>query len=198
MPILNARQQIILGLVLVLAMILTRAHTFSSLQHFPETSWAVFFLAGVFLTRAWWFAAYCALAAGIDYVAITYGGVSSFCVTPAYAMLLPCFAALWLGGRWYALGHRDHLSSLPRLGLAVLVSAFAAELFSSGGFYFLGGRFAEPTLTEFIPRLVMYFPGGLAAMALYVAVAALGYSAFTVSRSSDADSLHPRSSGRKS
>lgn len=194
LPTLTSRQQLMLGLLLALTMILTRPHNFSSLHHLPGTSWAVFFLAGIFLSQFRWFIIFGALAAAIDYVFITWFGVSSFCVTPAYVMLLPCFAALWLGGRWYARGHHDRLVSLARLAVAVLVSAFVAELFSSGGFYFLGGRFVDPTVAEFIPRLVQYFPGGLAAMALYVAVAALMYAAFVVVNRSDTEasrtSLH--------
>lgn len=197
MPTLNTRQQLILGLLLALTMIMTRPHAFASLHHLPGTSWAVFFLAGVFLGRVWPFAAFCILAAAIDYVAIRFGGVSSFCVTPAYAMQLPAFSALWLGGRWYAHHHRDRLASLPRLASAVLASAIVAELFSSGGFYFLGGRFAEPTLAGFLPRLMDYFPGMLGALLLYVAVAAVTYTAWTVARRPDADGPRTLSHGMK-
>lgn len=177
---LTTRQQLVLGLLLALSMALTRPHTLSSVHHLPGTSWAVFFLAGVFIRGTWPFLAYCGLAATIDYVAIVFGGVSSFCVTPAYALLLPAFGSLWLGGRWYAQQHHDSLATLPRLAAAVLVSAFVAELFSSGGFYFLGGRYPHPSLTEFMPRLARYFPDMLGVMAVYVAIAAVIYAAWAV------------------
>lgn len=190
MPLLlTARQQLLLALVLGLSMILTRPHTLASMHHLPGTSWAVFFLAGVFMQRAWPYFVYCGLAALIDQVAITYAGVSDFCVTPAYALLLPAYAALWLGGRWYARGHREHVATLPRLALAVAASALVAELLSSGGFYFLGGRFDSPTLAEFLPRLPIYFPRALLAMAFYVATAALLYAAWAVWRRSGAEGL---------
>ncbi len=197
LPTLTSRQQFALGLLLALTMILTRPHTLSSVHHLPGTSWAVFFLAGIFIRRAWPFYAYCGLAAAIDYVAITFGGVSSFCVTPAYAMLLPAFGTLWLGGRWYARQHRDSLATLPRLAVAVVGSAFVAELFSSGGFYFLGGRYAEPTLAEFLPRLANYFPGMLGAMALYVVAAAVAYAAWATTQRPDADGPRTLSPGMK-
>lgn len=184
---LTSRQQLALGLLLALTMILSRPHTISSLHHLPGTSWAVFFLGGLFIRQVWFFCAFCGLAAAIDYAAITFGSVSSFCVTPAYAMLLPCFGTLWLGGRWYARGHRDSFATLPRLTLAVVASAFIAELFSSGGFYFLGGRYTEPTLAEFLPRLAKYFPGMLGAMTLYVGVAAVAYVAWAMTRRRDAE-----------
>ncbi|MBL8473363.1 MAG: hypothetical protein KF778_03675 [Rhodocyclaceae bacterium] len=181
MPIkLTSRQQLALGLVLGLTMILTRPHSFNSLHHLPGTSWAVFFLAGLFIQRAGLFFAYCGLAAAIDYAAITYAGVSNYCVTPAYAMLLPAYGALWLGGRWYARAHADAVATLPRLALAVAGAALVAELFSSGGFYFLGGRFAEPTLAEFSARLVRYFPHNLGTLAMYVTTAAVVYAAWAV------------------
>lgn len=192
---LTPRQQLALGLVLALSMILTRPHTLSALHHLPGTSWAVLFLAGIFMRRAWPFYAYCGLAAAIDYLAITYGGVADFCVTPAYAMQLPAFGMLWLGGRWYARRQRDSLATVPRLAVAVVASALLAELLSSGGFYFLGGRFADPTLVEFLPRLVAYFPAMLGAMALYVGVGALVYAAWAVAHRPEPGDSRARPSG---
>lgn len=170
------RRPIYLALALALLMTLTRSHHFAGIDRLPDASWAVFFLAGFAIRRASALPLLCLLAAAVDYVAIEWGGVSSFCVTPAYAMLLPAYGVLWLGGRWYAARHRDAWSTLLPLAAAVLTSALLAELLSSGGFYFLGGRFAEPTLAGFLPRLALYFPGMLGAMALYVGLAALAYA----------------------
>lgn len=50
---LSTRYQIIIGLVLALFMVITRGHHFASLQNVPSASWAVFFLAGVYLRSAW-------------------------------------------------------------------------------------------------------------------------------------------------
>lgn len=71
-------------------MILTRPHSYPSMEHLSGTSRAVFFIAGVFIRRAWLFYAFCGLAAAIDSLAITFGGVANFCITSAYGMLLPC------------------------------------------------------------------------------------------------------------
>ncbi len=182
MPELSHRQQLGLILLLALSMIMTRPHNLSSLHHFPATSWAVFFILGVLVRRFWPFIAMTALAVAIDYIAITWFSVSDFCVTTGYVMLAPAFLSLWLGGRWYANQHRDSLTTLPVLAIAVILSAFAAELFSSGGFYFLGGRFADPTIAGFLPRLAQYFPGMLGTMAMYVTAATLIYSAWLFSR----------------
>lgn len=48
-----------------------------------------------------------------------------------------------------------------------------AEILSSGGFYFLGGRFADPTLAGFVPRLIDYFPLTLESTLVWTAVAVL-------------------------
>lgn len=185
MPNLSSRQQLSVGIALLVLMAATRSHHFVGALHLlPDASWAVFFLAGALLGRAWQFALFCILAAGIDWVAINLAGVSGFCVTPAYAMLLPAYGALWLAGRWFAQQRR--IALLPFLG-AALVSAVAAELFSSGGFYFLGGRFAEPSLVEFLQREAEYFPAMAGAMMLYLGLAALAYLPFAKRQHGDAD-----------
>jgi hypothetical protein len=172
---LSVRNQWLVGVGLAALMALTRSQHFAGLHHLPEASWAVFFLAGVYLSRSWAFPALCLGAAAVDYVAIAYGGTSGFCVTPAYAMLVPAYGGLWLAGRWYARHHRDAVSTvLPLIG-SVLVGAVLAELFSSGGFYLFSGYFAAPSIAEFAARVAQYFPAYLGALALYVGIAALAH-----------------------
>jgi hypothetical protein len=181
------RTQILIGLSLALLLAATRSHHFMSFNHLPDASWAVLFLAGAYVRPRWVFAGLAALAVAVDWVAINLGGVSSFCVTPAYALLLPAYGALWLGGRWYANHHRNALATLPPLAAATLVSAFAAELLSSGGFYFLGGYYPDASLAGFLPRLVAYFPGTLGAMSLYVGLAAVLHATRVTRRTGDAE-----------
>lgn len=173
MQAISSRNQVVIGLGLAALMALTRSQHFAGLHHLPEASWAVFFLAGVYLSRGWAFPALCLGAAAVDYVAIAYGGTSGFCVTPAYAMLVPAYGALWLAGRWYAKHHREALATLLPLIGSVLVGAMLAELFSSGGFYLFSGYFAAPGIAEFAARVAQYFPAYLGALALYVGIAAL-------------------------
>lgn len=173
MTTLTSRRQTIIGLLLAAFMAATRSHHFAGLHHLPDASWAVFFLAGFYLRPAWAFASLSLLAVTSDYVAITWGGVSSFCVSPAYAMLLPAYGALWLAGRWYGRQHRERIATLIPLALVALGGAAACELISSGSFYFYSGRFADPTLAEFLPRLAKYFPHALSSLALYLGAAAL-------------------------
>jgi hypothetical protein len=182
MPALGQRQQLAVGLALALLMTAARGNHAGILSQLPGASWAVFFLAGVYLRPRWAFAALMAQAVVIDAIAVGWAGVSDYCLTPAYGMLLPAYAGLWLAGRWYVARHALSLRSLVRLAAAVLAGAASCELLASGGFYFLSGRFAEPTLAEFGRRLAQYFPQDLQAMALWIGFAALVHVALAAMR----------------
>ncbi|HEY6898797.1 MAG TPA: hypothetical protein VI279_16180 [Rhodocyclaceae bacterium] len=172
MPIASPRQQLAIGASLGLLLIASRGYHFQSLQNvLPSASWAVFFLAGVYLRPLLGFALLLALAAATDYVAIVWGGVSDFCVSPAYAALLPAYGCLWLAGRAYAA--RRGAAAIAPLSLAAsaILGSALCELISSGSFYVFSGRFAQPALAEFAARSAEYFPAALYGMAFWIAVA---------------------------
>jgi hypothetical protein len=126
-------------------------------------------------------------AALLDFAAINFQGVSSFCMSPAYIALIPAYGALWFTGRWFA-GHLAiTFRSLGELVVAVTGSAAIAEIISSGSFYFYSGRFTDASLAGFAPRFLEYFPGNLATMSLYVAFAAVLYAIIVQVRSLIAD-----------
>jgi len=179
---LTQRHQMILALSLALAMLATRGHHDFTPVHLPDATRAIFFLAGLCLRPRWLFAGFFLLAAAIDYVSITWGGVSSFCVTGAYVFLVPAYGALWFAGRSYrgtgSLSWRD----MPFLSLYALAGLVVSELLSSGGFYFFSGRYVDPTLGEFAGRLATYLPGNLQTLALYLGLSALVYGLFSLLR----------------
>ena len=168
---LTTRQQIFIGFALVVMMLLTRSHHWASIHALPDASWAIFFLLGVYVRALWVVPVLIAASVIIDYAAITWGGVSDFCVSPAYWLLIPAYAVLFAGGRFYARGHRLSLMGLLRLMGVALAVVVVAELLTSGGFYFFSGRFADPTLVGLIPRLEKYVPPMLSTFALYLGVA---------------------------
>lgn len=177
---LSPRSQLIVGVALALLMAMTRGHHFATLN-LPSASWAVFFLAGVLLRPRWVFPALFLEASLFDFVAIGWMGVSDWCLSPAYWLLVPAYGSLWLGGRIFAALQRDSLDkldSLAGLGLAVVASAFVCYLFSGGGFYFFSGRYPEPAFAEFVQRLLAYYPRNLGNLALYVGLAAAIYAGF--------------------
>jgi hypothetical protein len=175
---LSNRDQVLIGTALALLLVATRGQHFATLHSLPGASWAVFFLAGVYLRPLWGLPGLLALTWVLDFAAYKWAGASRFCLTPAYVFLVPAYASLWLAGRSYALRHRFTWRTLAPLAAAVLIGAAACELFSSGGFYFFSGRFAEPTVAEFGARLLKYFPAYLQSLAFYIGIAALAHVLF--------------------
>jgi len=88
-------------------------------------------------------------------------------------MLLPAYASLWAAGRWYAGQHRFAPSTIAPLAASAFLAAVVCEAFASGGFYWLSGRFADPTVAEFVAREARYFPAYLATMLFWLCIFAL-------------------------
>lgn len=175
---LSSRNQLYLGLFLAVLLLGTRSTHFTALHHLPSAAWAVFFLVGVFLRPAWAFPLFYGAVSISDILSIALSDGPHYCVfTPAYAMLLPAFGALWFAGRLYARFHQDRLATLPFLTVTVLIGAVVAELLSSGGFYVFSGRFADPTFAEFGTRFVRYFPANLKLISIYMGFAVILYVA---------------------
>ncbi|MEJ2692403.1 MAG: hypothetical protein P8166_04910 [Candidatus Thiodiazotropha sp.] len=174
--------QTLLAIFLALLMLGSRGHHDLTPIHLPDASWAIFFLLGLYLRSSALLAGFFLLAAVMDYVAITWGGVSSFCVTGAYLFLIPAYGSLWLAGRSYSGMRSASWRGMMPLALHALAGTLVCELISSGGFYFFSGRFAEPTLAEFSDRFLIYLPGNLQAVALYLGLAALMHWLFSLAR----------------
>jgi len=165
---LSTKNQWLVGGILLLAMLITRAHV---TDHLLDASWAVFFLAGFYLRNVLAFGVFMAVAVAIDYVAITKFGVSDFCVSQAYVALVPAYGALFVAGRWFSSAWQgETLATLGKLVLAVVVGFAVSEVISSGSFYAFSGKFAEFSAVELGGRLVKYAPHGLYVTGLYVTV----------------------------
>lgn len=184
MPRKISTQSLAIALVIALMVIVTRGHHFASIDFLPSASYAAFFIAGYYLRSTMMFVALLVLCASLDMAAVTWGGVSNFCVTPAYGFLLPAYGTMWLAGRWTAANTGWQFTSLFKLAGVVAASAAIAELFSSGGFYFFGGRYANPTLVEFGARLVKYYPKQLEAIAFWIVVALIAHVVFGLAKRS--------------
>ncbi len=191
MLMLSIRSQILIGAVLAVLLIATRGQHFASLHSLPGASWAVFFLAGVYLRPRWVLPALLAFVWGLDFAPYLLSGASlteivgggqAFCLTPSYFFLLPAYGTLWFAGRWYAQRYCFAWRTLLPLSAALLLGAAFCGLLSSGGFYFFSGRFAEPTLGEFAARLTTYFPRYLQSLAFYVGMAAVVHGLFGLLR----------------
>ncbi len=173
------RQQLLLGLILAALMAATRGQHFAVLS-LPDASLAVFFLAGVWLRPAWAFAALFAVSTLIDAVAVGWAGVGAACITPAYAMLVPAYGALWAAGRWYAGRHVHAWSTLAPLVLAAVLGGTVSEVFSTGGYYFFSGTFPAPSLEGLFAGVAKYLPATLTHLAFYLGLASLAWLALTL------------------
>jgi hypothetical protein len=167
-----------LGALAVLAavMLFTRTHWLSQVIHLPETSLASFFILGYLVRSPLAYAALFVLGFAIDVVVMYYLGGSGFCFTPAYWMLVPAYGVMWFAGRFSAERLGWTLSALPATAALLVGAAFVLQLCSSGGFYFLGGRYEDPTIAGFLPRIQRYFPGTLLATLLWSGVGAAVYA----------------------
>lgn len=167
----SPRAQAVIGLSLAALMAATRFHHFGDALHLPDASWALFFLAGFYLSPAWLLGLLLE-AVAIDLAAVGWMGVSAYCLTPAYAGLQLAHLALWAGGRLASRRPAGSLAALPQAGIALGATALAFVL-SNGSFYWLGGRVAEGNLLQFAQTFVDYGPRFLASTLAYLAGAAL-------------------------
>jgi hypothetical protein len=164
-----ATRWILLGLAG--AMAATRFHHADAVAALPDASLAVFFLAGLYLRQAWSFALLLAGAFLIDYLAIRYGGVSDWCVTPAYIFLVPTYAALWGAGRACAPHGAFGLSALRRTSILLIGGTTLAFLVSNGSFYLFSGRFPSLDWTQYGLEMARHYPAYLVSTVLYSASA---------------------------
>lgn len=165
-----------LAAALAAVMIATRFHHFGTALHLPDASMALFVIGGLWLRRHLAFVAFMALAVALDAVSVTYAGVSDFCVTAAYAFLLPACAVLWYAGRaWSARMSAAPMALAGAFAVALAASALSFAI-SNGSFYWLGGRYAHPHMGEYLARLWQWGPLFVRTTLAYVAVALAGYA----------------------
>ena len=168
------RRELFAAAVLAAAMWMTRSHQiddhFGSFIDLPDTSWAVFFIAGLLGLR-WWAPAALMLNAGvIDYLALL-AGVSDYCVTPAYPFLAPTYLVLWASGRWSGVDFNAPARTFVRVALALLLGVTGAFLVSNASFYALGGYFASTTPLQYANAVLQYLPHFMGSTAAYTVVA---------------------------
>jgi hypothetical protein len=160
---------------LMLLMAATRYNHFGSALTLPDASYAVFFLGGLFLGRVR--GALVALglllieAALVDYYAINFRGVSGWCVTSAYSLLVFAYGALWFVGRWYAPRHKLTGKGLAGLFAAAVAAGSAAFVIANASFYLLAGYFDSMGVAEYAGRVAQYYTSYVAVAVMYVCTA---------------------------
>ena len=175
-------------LILALVMLATRINHFGAL---PDASWAVFFVAGFYLSSGvsakiarGAFAALMALAVLIDYAVISAQGLSfwsHYCVSPAYWFLLPSYAALWFGGAWLRTHYTGlHAREAGLLLASVVVAASVCYLLSNGSFYWVSASVPARSFGGWMINLGDWYLPYLRTTLIYVGVAAALHVATTL------------------
>lgn len=166
--------QMMLFLILVLSMTATRYHHFSSVLHIADTSWAVFFLAGLYLRARWMLVALLTLAVVIDLAAVWVNGLGvTGCFSPAYPGLLLAYVALWGAGRMSLLTWRTHdsaMASLLSIAGWLTLGVLAAFAISNLSFWAWSGHFTTMTVSEYFQRVIGYLGHYMASTSLYVGI----------------------------
>lgn len=172
---LSTPQRIAIFSVLALAMAATRFHHFATV---PDASWAVFFVAGFYLRGSvrWAFPLLMALAVAVDILVVTGQGGdfwTHYCVSPAYWMLLPAYAALWFGGSWLRKRYDGiTLATLGRFVSSLLVAATLCYLVSNGSFYWLSPMVTERSFGGWFKNLGDWYLTFVGTTATYAGIAA--------------------------
>ncbi|MBK9325994.1 MAG: hypothetical protein KBF24_09705 [Thiobacillaceae bacterium] len=173
-PRCQPRTQALLGFSLMAFMLATRFHHFGDALHLPDASWALFFLAGFYLSPAWLLGLMLE-AVAIDVAAVGWMGVSGYCLTPAYAGLQLAHLALWTGGRLSSRQIGADAAAVARMAGLALGATVLAFVISNASFYWFGGRVADTSLAQFARTFVDYGPRFLSSTLIYLLVAALAH-----------------------
>lgn len=175
-------RDVVIGLLFAVAMWLTRSHEIVSVLAFPDVTWAAFFLAGIFTRRLFLPALLLINAALIDYVAIVHGGVSDYCVTPAYVFLIPTYLTLWGCGRWVQLEPVGTWRSLVRSAIALPIGVLGAFFISNASFYAFSGYFREMSAVTYAASVARYLPSYFEGTLIYAGVVLGSFAAWRTAR----------------
>lgn len=149
------------ALALALVMAVTRLGHFGEYGGPLDASWAVFFLAGLWLRDLRLFPGFFLLAWVTDLAAFALGTPTN-CYSIAYLFLIPAYGALWMAGRWASEG------GFARVTAAVVAGAAATFAIANAGMFLLAPSPSAPDAASFVAAVLGYFPGYLATTTIYV------------------------------
>lgn len=151
----------------MLLMVMTRIHHFGAITSLPDASLAVFFFAGLYLRNRLVFPLLMVEAAVIDYFVINVGGVSDWCVSPAYLFLIPTYAVMWEAGRFSADKLTYSVQKLGQLFLTIVLATTVAFIISNWSFYAFSGKFETMSFVSYVSETAKYFSSYLSTTLAY-------------------------------
>ena len=161
--------------LLALSMLATRYHHFGSALHLADTSWAVFFLAGLWFRSLRVLGGLLALAVLVDLGSIVLDGAAmASCFSPAYPGVLLAYAALWgagrLAGRQLAVHPRVGMpAGLAVVAVALVIGVTAAFGIANATFFAFSGQFEAMGAGDYLTAVAPYLGGYLTTAAGYTA-----------------------------
>lgn len=180
MPNLSTAQRLGVLFALVAMIASTRMSHFGSANLLPDASLAMFLLGGIMLGGVSGFIVLMLTTFGLDIYMAQTASEAAWCLSPAYAGLIPTYAVLWLTGMGLAQQQRfAHLfialpASITAVGLAFLMS--------NGFFFALSGTAGAISLSEFVLAVAPYFPAYLTSAMVYLAPALIAAALWRQSR----------------
>jgi len=148
--------------------LLTRStHLFSGAL--PDATIALMLLGGIWIRRWPGFAGLMGVVFAADWIATGALGVPDFCLSPAYAGLVPAYLLVWLGGWWLHAKKPD--ASLLAMFIVALVAGGAAFAVSNAFWYAFSGQFDGWPATRFAAEVLQYYPAYAGPALGYVALA---------------------------
>ena len=180
----SQKSKYIIGGLLLLVMILTRGNITAHLQ---DASWAIFFLVGFYLRGEvlgrYAFPVFFLVAFVIDLIVIdAVNGGTHYCFTPSYPFLIPSYAAMWFGGRWFANRYQENAAGLVKFIGVAFVATFVCFFVSNLGFYVFSGKFETMSGMAYAQAVAKYLPGYLSTTGLYLGFVALAHLSITHGR----------------
>lgn len=163
----------VVSFALLLLLVGTRSRFVAEHLHFapwlraPDATLAVFFLAGLWIPSIPLAGVLLGAAALADQIAFT-NGVSDWCVTAAYACLIPAYLTMWFAGRYCRNVHLASLSGLAKLTAALVIGCAIEFVISSGSFFLFSGYFPTMPASEYWSKTIGYYPSYLGWAAVYV------------------------------
>ena len=137
------------------------------------------YLAGFYFAGQWRWALPTLLCAAVivDFVVIRYLGVSSYCVTMAYAFMLPAYSLLWCGGAWLRHTYRHESRDLVRCAASLALAASLCFFVTDTSFYWLGSRVPHASVAGWWAAFGHWYPDFLVVSFIYVGIAAVLHAA---------------------
>jgi hypothetical protein len=156
--------------VLTLLMLATRTHHFSSLNHLPSASIAIFFLAGMYLRniKAFWF--FYIMTLTVDLASSYFRGQFGDCITTSYPALVLSYAAMFTAG-YYTRPNWQQSAwqvNIIRVALALFIASSIAFFISNGSYYALSGKFPVLSWAEYATRVDKYYFKSISNPVFYV------------------------------